>query len=152
MQLPATRTNAGVQKSKKRNRSKKSKSQKIRQEKGLARAEVVMEQLEKKVDGVKKRMRKRNARKGTWDEVNGTVTGTGREERRKAVQGEAGMEVDDDSKWEDEAADQTRLASNGEKKIVDGVILPAAAATTTFEVVDRGASVNDTDDEVDKIT
>ncbi|RMD42681.1 hypothetical protein DV735_g2409, partial [Chaetothyriales sp. CBS 134920] len=54
--------------------------QRARQERGLARAEAVMDQLEKKVEGARNRVKKRKDRSAQWEEVNAASV----EEQRKA--------------------------------------------------------------------
>ncbi|RMZ84845.1 hypothetical protein DV737_g1002, partial [Chaetothyriales sp. CBS 132003] len=53
--------------------------QRVRQERGLARAEAVMDQLEKKVEGARSKVKKRRDRRALWEEVNAASV----EERRK---------------------------------------------------------------------
>lgn len=57
--------------------------QRVRQEKGLARAEAVMDQMERKVDDAKTKLKKRNMRKALWEEVNDATA----DEKRKAMKG-----------------------------------------------------------------
>mgnify|MGYP002379597527 CR=1 FL=1 len=58
----AERANAGVTKKKSKQKSK-SRAQRLRQEKGLERAEIVMDQLEKKVASSVKRAKNIKARR-----------------------------------------------------------------------------------------
>ncbi|RMJ22316.1 hypothetical protein PHISP_06813 [Aspergillus sp. HF37] len=69
----AERVNAGVTKKKPKQKSK-SRTQRLRQEKGSERAEIVMDQLEKKVAGSVKRGKTVNARRADWDNLNRTNT------------------------------------------------------------------------------
>ena len=66
--LLAVQPNSGVRKLVKR--VGKSRKQKLRQQKGSARAEAVLNQLGKKVEEVGNRDEMRKERKRTWDEVN----------------------------------------------------------------------------------
>lgn len=108
--------------------------QRARQERGLARAEIVMDQLEQKKVDSQKKMKKVRGRRAIWDEINGEA----KEEQRKAPKLFASTEGNADGEneeWEDvdEQGDQ-------EMKTVDGVKLPATAAVTKLVVVDRTAS------------
>lgn len=51
----------------------------MRQEKGLVRAEAVMDQMEKKVGGAKARLKARQGRKSAWEDINSAAS----EEQRK---------------------------------------------------------------------
>lgn len=55
--------------------------QRERLEKGFARAEVVVDQLERKVDASKSRSRRQEQRRGQWENVNGAA----KEETRRAM-------------------------------------------------------------------
>ncbi|KAK2754494.1 hypothetical protein FQN54_006895 [Arachnomyces sp. PD_36] len=65
----STQHGAGI--SKKKPKSKRlTRAQRLRQEKGLERAEIVMDKTEKKVSVSTMRGKKVNARKAAWDELN----------------------------------------------------------------------------------
>jgi Alb1 len=123
--------------------------QRARQERGLARAEVVMDQLARKMEGAQSRDKKRRDRRAIWEEVNDAS----KEEKRKApkFQGLAnGVNWVDEDGWEDEP--QTD-GGDTEMKVVDGVEVPATAPATKLVVVDRTASATASDvDDFDGIT
>lgn len=108
--------------------------QRARQEQVLARAEVVMDKLERRKVDSQQKMKKVRGRRAVWDEINGEA----KEEQRKAPKFMALVEGNEDAEnedWEDvdEQGDQ-------EMKSVDGVKLPASAAVSKLVVVDRTAS------------
>lgn len=119
--------------------------QRRRQERGLARAQAVQDQMARKVEDAAGRLKNRRERKGMWDEVNGTnkfdkLMPVGDEEN-EAQKGE----------WEDmeEVEDDTAPVTNTEG--------PQDVAETKLVVVDRTASVvvgaiTEEDDDLDKIT
>jgi hypothetical protein len=104
----AARPNAGISKTKRKQKPMK-RGQRARQEKGLARAEAVMDQLEKKKALSQVKLKRVRGRRAVWDEVNGEA----REEVRKApkfqVLANGAVEnedaADDDEAWEDENGD-----------------------------------------------
>jgi hypothetical protein len=105
----AARPNGGVSKTKKKQKPMK-RGQRARQEKGLARAEAVMDQLEKKKALSQVKLKRVRGRRALWDEVNGEA----KEEVRKApkfqVLANGAVEnedaaADDDEAWEDENGD-----------------------------------------------
>lgn len=69
--------------------------QRERLEKGLARAEIVMDQMERKVNASKSRSRRQEQRRGQWENINGAV----KEETRKATK-VPGREPGEEE-WED---------------------------------------------------
>ncbi|KIW21567.1 hypothetical protein PV08_02147 [Exophiala spinifera] len=143
--LLAPRPNSGVTKAKKKQKPL-TKGQRRRQEKGLARAEVVQDQLSKKVDDAGSRLKKRRDRKKLWDDVNSSASNF---DKMKAILGENADDAEDDG-WVDEEMED----SMNDVKIVEGVRVPVSAPATKLVVVDGTASAPTTDveDEVDKIT
>lgn len=128
----AARPGSGVQKKKKQKPMKR--GQRARQEKGLARAEIVMDRLERKKVSSQDKLKKVRSRRAIWDEINGEA----KEERRKApkfLELVDGNEDQENEEWED-------VDEQGDKemKIVDGVELPGNAAVSKLVVVDRTAS------------
>ncbi|RJE18872.1 hypothetical protein PHISCL_08788 [Aspergillus sclerotialis] len=65
----ADRANAGVTKKQSKPKAK-TRAQRLRQQKGLERAEIVMDQLEVKVAGSVKRGKNVKARRADWDDLN----------------------------------------------------------------------------------
>lgn len=128
----------------KKNKTKPMKrGQRVRQEKGLARAEAVMSQMEKKKVGADQKLKKRRDRRALWDEVNDAS----KEEQRKAPKFDILQSVEaNDGEWEDEIDDA--VGGDTEMKMVDGVRVPANAAAIKMTVVERpaSASVAPTDD------
>jgi hypothetical protein len=100
----------------------------------------VLDHLEKKVEGSKKKQRRRRARKGTWDEVNGT----GKEERRNTVLRNTGIDVDD-NEWEDDDGANAATTPN------DGVEVLVSTTETKLAITYRPISMEEADEE-DKIT
>jgi hypothetical protein len=73
----------------------------MRQKRGLQRAEAVMDQMEKKVEGAKQREGRRRERRKVWEEVNSGVNGVGKTAKRK-VGGSVGQEEGEgERQWED---------------------------------------------------
>ncbi|KIX08744.1 uncharacterized protein Z518_03401 [Rhinocladiella mackenziei CBS 650.93] len=140
----SARPNGGVTKLKRKQKSL-TRGQRRRHEKGLARAEVVLDQLAKKVDDASSRLRRRRERKSMWDEVNGTA----KFDKMKVILSDNTEQVDGDE-WEDEAME----AVKSEAKVVEDVNVPTTAAATKLVVVDRttSAPMTDEEDEADKIT
>lgn len=131
----AARPGSGIQKAKKKQKPMK-RGQRARQEKGLARAEIVMDQLEQKKVGTQNKMNKVRGRRAIWDEINGDA----KEEQRKAPKYMAFVEgaVSEDAEnqeWED-------VDEHGDEqmKTVDGAELPVIAGVSKLVVVDRTAS------------
>ncbi|ETN45011.1 uncharacterized protein HMPREF1541_09887 [Cyphellophora europaea CBS 101466] len=129
----SARPGGGIQKAKKKQKPMK-RGQRARQEKGLARAEIVMDQLEKKKSESQVKMKKVRGRRAIWDEINGEAE----EEKRKTPKlfSARGDDAEaEDQQWEDvdEQGDQ-------EMKLVDGVQVPANAPVNKLVVVDRTAS------------
>ncbi|GAD99951.1 hypothetical protein ANI_1_714124 [Paecilomyces variotii No. 5] len=91
-QIPSTHVNSGI--TKKKSKSKpKTRAQRLRQEKGLERAEIVMDQLEKKVNKSLERGRSINRRKVDWEDLN-----------RKSNRFTAALEVENDGQEEQDNA------------------------------------------------
>ena len=116
--------------------------QRARQEKGLARAETVMNQMVKKVEGSQSRTKKMRDRRALWDEVNEAS----KEEKRKAprVQVLADEMNGSEDDWEDEPQ---AFEGDTEMKVIDGVQVPASAAGSKLVIVDRNLSANPSDAE-----
>jgi Alb1 len=132
----AARHNGGIQKAKKKVKPMK-RGQRARQEKGLARAEAVTAQMEKKVEEIQTKAKKRNQRRAIWEEVNEASL----EEKRKTPKLqvlENGARGDDDE-WEDVPQ---AFEGDTEMKVVDGVQVPAAAGEIRLTVAVRTASAN----------
>ena len=134
----AARSNGGISKAKRKAKPMK-RGQRARQERGLARAEVVMDQLAKKVDSVQSREKKRRERRAIWEEVNDAS----KEERRKTPKLPAHPTESDEEEWEDEPQ---VYQGDTEMKVVDGVQVPATAGSKLV-VVDRTNSTNASDAE-----
>ncbi|KEF53479.1 uncharacterized protein A1O9_10454 [Exophiala aquamarina CBS 119918] len=139
----AAKPYGGVTKAKKKHKQL-TRGQKKRHEKGLARAEVVQDQLAKKADVSQMRLKKIRERKSLWDETNGAATAF---DRAKRILNQGANEMNSDG-WEDEDMEQS------ETKVVDGVKLPAFAPATKLVIVNRTASSNNTDaeDDINNIT
>jgi hypothetical protein len=141
----ATRQYGGVQKAKKKQKPMK-RSQRARQERGLARAEAVMDQMTKKMDSAQSRSKKRRDRRAIWEEVNDAS----KEAKRIAPKFQVGTNDEDDlnEEWVDEDGD-----GEAEMKVIDGIKVPAHAAGTKLVLVDRTASNTASEvDELDEIT
>ncbi|KAL1966884.1 hypothetical protein VTN77DRAFT_3849 [Rasamsonia byssochlamydoides] len=87
--VPVTHTNAGVSKKKPKSKAK-TRAQRLRQQKGIERAEVVMDQLEKKVAKSVGKGKKVKARKINWDDLNSKLSKT-----TENQQGTEGPDVND---------------------------------------------------------
>ncbi|RMZ90375.1 hypothetical protein DV736_g2417, partial [Chaetothyriales sp. CBS 134916] len=136
--------------------------QRARQERALARAETVMDQLENKVEGARSRVKKRKDRRAQWEEVNAASV----EERRKAPQsafdvlesiegggnGDDGVDGDDGNDGDGAAAVHGGDGGDLEMKTVDGVQVPVGAAAVKMLVVERPASASVPPQEEDEIT
>jgi hypothetical protein len=141
----AARQHGGIHKAKKKQKSMK-RGQRARQERGLARAEAVMDQMTKKMDSAQCRTKKRRDRRALWEDVNDAS----KEARRTAPKFQVVTNDADDlnEEWVDEDGD-----GDAEMKIIDGVKVPANAAGTKLVVVDRTASSTASEvDELDEIT
>ena len=138
----AARPASGVTKSKTKQKPL-TRGQRRRHERGLARAEVVQDQLSKRADEATSKLKKRRDRKKLWDDVN---TGATNFDKMKAILGEN----DDGDEWVDEEMDD----GVSDVRMVEGVQVPITAPATKLIVVDRTASAPTTDmeDEVEKIT
>ncbi|KAL2429645.1 hypothetical protein ABEF95_008609 [Exophiala dermatitidis] len=145
----AARPSAGVTKAKKKQKPL-TKGQRRRHEQGLARAEIVQDQLAKKVNDASTRLKKRRERKGVWDEING---GT-KSEQMRAILGQDMDQADGDDDWEDEAMEEVEMVQESETKTVEGLAMPTTAVASKVTVVDHTTSVPTTveEDEADKIT
>ena len=129
----AARSNGGISKAKRKVKPMK-RGQRARQERGLARAEVVMDQLAKKVDSVQSRDKKRRERRAIWEEVNDAS----KEEKRKTPKLPTGPTDSEEEEWEDEPQ---VYEGDTETKVMDGVQVPATAGSKLV-VVDRTNSTN----------
>lgn len=131
----------GIQKAKRKQKAL-TRGQKKRQERVLARAEVVQDQLAKKVDVSQVRLKRIRERKSQWDDSNGAAAIL-----KQSVLNEDADEMDGEG-WEDEEMEESGI------KVVDSVKLPAFASTTKMVIVDRTASSHNTDaeDDIDTIT
>ncbi len=140
----AARPNGGITKAKKKVKPMK-RGQRARQERGLARAEVVMDRLAKKVDSVQSREKKRRERRAIWEDVNDAS----KEEKRKTPKLLVGPTESDREEWEDEPR---AYEGDTEMKVMDGVQVPATAGSKLV-VVDRTTSTNASDTEdLERIT
>ena len=136
------RPNAGITKVQSKKKKPMKRGQRARQERGLEKAEIVMDRLEKKVAGSELRTKKRKDRAAVWDEINEAS----KEEKRKTPKWSVlNDEQEANGEWEDEQEDD-----DAEMKVVDGVELPDSAAATKLVVVDRTASAAGSD--IDEIT
>lgn len=133
---------AGVQKKKKVKPLKR--SQRVRHEKGQARAEAVQDRFHTKVEDATSRLKKRQFRRGLWDEVNDAS----KEELRKTIKAPGRFDVLND----DEADDGIEpFHGDTEIKVIDGVQVPtfATGQTLTFAV---GPSLTASKKESDEVT
>ncbi|KIW33522.1 hypothetical protein, variant 1 [Cladophialophora immunda] len=148
----AARPNSGVTKAK-RKQKPLSRGQRRRHEKGLARAEKVQDQFERKIEDASHRLKKRRERKGMWDEVNGT----NKFDRLKAALG------DEADQNEDEWEDMEEVSNDGGR--VKDIGNLTTISKTKLVVVDRTAPApaaplppatttltQEEEDEADKIT
>lgn len=128
----------GIQKSKKKAKPLK-RGQRARQEKGLARAEAVLDQLEKKKAVSQVKVKKVRSRRALWEEINDEAIEEKRKVPRLLVGGNENRENEgaEDVGWEDEQGD-------AEMKTVDvggvEVKVPLSAPLAQVVVVDRTAS------------
>lgn len=151
----AARPNGGITKPSKKKQKPMKRGQRVRHEKGLARAEAVQDRLAKKVDEAASRQNKRKSRKAVWEEVNNDAS---KEEQTKPTPKVKDLDdnntdhVRGEDGWEDEpmmGADEKNL----DVKVVDGVTVPASAPAMELTVVDRTAFLAGSDlEEFDKIT
>jgi hypothetical protein len=116
----APRPGAGIAKKKSKRGNAKTRGQKVRQEKGLQRAEAVMDQMQKKVEWAKEREGKRRERRKVWEEVNSGVNGV-----RKKGEGNVGGMVGGED-WED--VEDGNGDGDKEMEGVDGTEAPAEGA------------------------
>ncbi|KAL2011419.1 hypothetical protein VTN00DRAFT_4137 [Thermoascus crustaceus] len=126
----AAQSNASV--SKKKKNKAKTRAQKLRQQKGIERAEVVMDQLEKKVAKSVGKGKKVKARKAAWEELN-----------RKPVKVSENP-VETDGQAPDEVMDDGELHPEPEKSLTHSTAFSAVAQNP---VADEHAEP-DEDDEI----
>ena len=131
----------------KRKQKPMTKGQRRRQVKGLERAEVVQDQLKKKVIGSQSREKKRNSRRAIWEEINSAV---GKDAGKSIVTSVEINERPDEDEWEDE--DVAQNGDDTEMKVLDGVHVPADVAGTKLVVVDRTTASLEPIDDADRIT
>ncbi|KAJ5782690.1 hypothetical protein N7457_004464 [Penicillium paradoxum] len=128
----AERANAGVQKKQKKN-DKISRAQRLRQQKGMDRAEAVLDQLEIKKAKSISRGKSVNARRADWEDTN-----------RKTMTFAALQEDDDEDDEDDDAMVEESAAPK------------AVVATNVFEMVAENSDPATDDaapvDETDEIT
>ncbi|KAJ6139271.1 hypothetical protein N7471_005757 [Penicillium samsonianum] len=129
----ADRATSGIQKKQKKN-DKVSRAQRLRQQKGMDRAEAVMDQLEIKKAKSLARGRTVNSRRADWEDTN-----------RKTLAFNALQQADDD---EDDEDDDAMAEDSAPAKI--------AVAKNVFQIATEGSNpaTNDstTVDETDEIT
>jgi Alb1 len=156
--LLAARPGAGVTKKKSSKRGNaKTRGQKLRQERGLQRAEAVMDQLEKKVKEAREREGKRRERRKVWDEVNSGVTEiVGRRGKEKFGGNPA-------EEWEDVGGDGDEEMVGAAEALAEAVVGPTESTAPvepaepvvleaeTLVVVDHTTSLNGVEFE-DEIT
>jgi hypothetical protein len=98
----------------------------MRQEKGLLRAEAVMDQLQKKVEGAWQREGRRRERRKMWEEVNGGVDGAAKRATRKfgaiGLAGEGQWEEDVEKASGDRDGDREMGGLDGVEAPVEGVV------------------------------
>jgi hypothetical protein len=117
---------AGIIRKKIKRGIEKTRGQKIRQERGLQRAEAVMDQMEKKVEEAKQREGRRRERRKVWEEVNSGVNGVGKTAKRKVGGSVEQEEREGERQWEDvdgEVEDRDK-----EMESFDGAEVPAEEA------------------------
>lgn len=134
---------AGVQKKKKVKPLKR--SQRVRHEKGQARAEAVQDRLHTKVADATSRLRKRQSRRALWEEVNDAS----KEESRKSIKAPGRF---DSLKDEDGTEDDIEpFHGDTEIKVIDGVQVPtfATGQSLTFTM---GPSMVASNKECEEIT
>ena len=136
------RSNPGINKVQRKKKKQMKRGQRARQERGLEKAEIVMDRLEKKVTGSQSKLKKRKDRAALWDEINEAS----KEEKRKTPNWSV---LNDDQEMNGEWENEVEGVDTG-MKIVDNIELPASAAATKLIVVDRTASAVGSD--VDEIT
>lgn len=132
----------GIQKKKKVKPLKR--SQRVRHEKGQARAEAVQDRFHTKVEDATSRLKKRQFRRALWDEVNDAS----KEEIRKTIKAPGRFDtLNEDDGTED---DIEPFHGDTEIKVIDGVQVPtfATGQTLTFAVGPSLAANNKESDEV----
>lgn len=142
--------NGGV--TKKRGQKRQSRHQRLRQEKGLARAEDVLGKMEVKVERVGRRVKVGRERRRAWDEVNGglggvkkSAMGNMKDEDENKGEVKDGMEVEDEVEWVDERDENGIVEMSGEEK-------EAAVFSIKSNVVPPEPEVDELVNEEDKIT
>ena len=109
--LAAQGTN-GITKKSKQNKKKESRNQRLRREKGLARAEANGDVLENKREKSKDKGRVIDQRRKAWDEIDGRVKGL--KAKNNAFEG-LGDEMDEE--WLDEVDEQADQAGPGAENV-----------------------------------
>ncbi|KAJ9298465.1 hypothetical protein DTO271G3_3432 [Paecilomyces variotii] len=122
-QIPAAHVSSGI--TKKKSKSKpKSRAQRLRQEKGLERAEIIMDQLEKKVTKSIEKSKVINRRRADWDELN-----------RKSNRFTAALVVenDDQEELDDAMDDDNNIRLDTEKQSTRQTVFSAAVPDPVAE-------------------
>ncbi|ERF71557.1 hypothetical protein EPUS_00546 [Endocarpon pusillum Z07020] len=139
--------NGGI--TKKRGQKRQTRHQRLRQEKGLARAEDVLGKMEVKVERVVRRVKVGRERRRAWDEVNGDVDGVkknamgnAKDEEENKGEVKDGMDIEDEAEWVDE---------NGTVEIL-GEEKEAEIFSIKSNVVPPEPEVDELENEEDKIT
>ena len=137
---------------KKRGQKRQTRHQRLRQEKGLARAEDVLGKMEVKVERVVRKVKVGRERRRAWDEVNGDVNGVkksamgnAKDEEENKGEVEVGMDVEDEAEWADEGDENGIVEMAGEEKEAEVFSIKA-------NVVSPEPEVDELENEEDKIT
>ncbi len=145
--------NGGI--TKKRTQKRQTRQQRLRQEKGLAKAEDVLGRMEVKVERVVRKVKVGRERRRGWDEVNGDVDGmkksalaNAKDEEGDREQVAEGMDIENQAEWVDEEDEED------EKGIVDiaGKEKGAEVFNIKSSVVSSAPEVDGLENEEDKIT
>ncbi|KAJ5370618.1 uncharacterized protein N7496_006710 [Penicillium cataractarum] len=139
--LLVDRANAGVQK-KKSNGKKISKAQRLRQQKGMERAEAVLDQLEIKKAKSITRAKSIKERRGDWEEMNKKSTAFAALQQTQEVDDD---EDDDDDENDDAMATEQLDPSN---PMMASIFAPQSTNTVSNPVAAASAPT----DEYDEIT
>lgn len=100
----------------------------MRHAKGLARAEMIQDQLAAKVADAKSRSRKVQSRRALWADINAVS----KDETRKTIKGPGRFDSLHDNS-EDDGTDEVRpFHGDTEIKVINGVQVPAFATGQTF--------------------
>lgn len=139
--------NGGITKGRKQNKNKKqTRQQRLRQEKGLARAEDVLDKMERKVEGSLRKVRVGRERRRGWEEVNGDGTVTGSRLRKGDVGAGKVDQMDVDDEWEDDISDgKGAVEVAHEDKEPDGL-------SAESQIVGPDAEIPEPENEDDNIT